>query len=303
MQQPKTAEHPDSDRPSADPRPEAEHLAEDRTADGVDQAASPPAVGEHPAEASGASLSEREPPPPQSAPLGGPIPSGRPRLADAAAGLLIIVLSFAGSMLYSLWARDAAIAPPAAAPGPPRRDFPGFPARVRPFEVLDVARGLTVRQLFQGFVAEGMTSEGTIDLTLKKNSLRFSFQDQKGRGPQPYREGGTLPIRTYCGRQSVVADSRGMVAQEDIPNVPCSRPEPRELPTVASCRIEDVWKVAKRHDFRLNKPARVEYFRAKGGPAYRLVQKDRRSKTLTLVVSARDCRSVLEGKQQRGSVP
>jgi hypothetical protein len=226
-----------------------------------------------------------------------------PRTGDAILGLLIIVLSFAGSMLFSLWARDAALAPPAPAPGPPLTDLPGFPDQVRPLELLAAARKTSVRQLFQGFVADGISSDGTVDLSKKGNQIRYSFQDLKGRGPQPHRDGGTLPIRTYCGRQSVVVDDKGMRAKEDAPSVPCSRSEPRVLPLPTSCSIEDVWKVAKRYKFRLHKPARIEYFRSKGGPAYRLVQNNSKSNKLRLVVSARDCRSVLSGKRQRGVVP
>src|SRR5690606_3993056 len=137
------------------------------------------------------------------------------------------------------------------------------PEEVRPFEILPAVRDATERQLFQGFVAEGMRRDGSVDLSKKGNSLRFAFQDQRGRGAQPAREGGTLPLRTFCGRQSVVVLADGLVAREDQPEVPCRHPEPRELPLPTTCRLQDAWKIAKQQGLRVSKPAVVEYYRSK----------------------------------------
>ncbi len=225
------------------------------------------------------------------------------RKKDAAMGLSIICVAFVGCMLFSLWARDAALSKPAPPPGLPVKDLPGFPDEVRALELLPYARQMSVRALLQGFVAERVKPDGTLDFTKKKTSLRFSFQSAPGRGPQPPRQGGTLPVRTYCGRQSVVVGSKGMNTREDNPTVSCPRNDPRQLPVMSQCTLEDVWKTAKRHKFKRNRPARIEYYRSRSGPAYRFIKKNKKGKTRSLVVSARDCRRVLTGKEQRGGVP
>lgn len=227
---------------------------------------------------------------------------GPSRLRDAALGLLILLVSFVGSMLFSLWARDEAIAPPAPAPGPATTALPGFPGAVDPFEVLPYARELTVRRLFQGFVATGVGEDGTLDFS-KQANLRFSFQSPPGRGPQPQRAGGTLPARTFCGRQMVVVDEKGMRAKEDKPSISCSLSDPRELPGFVGCGLDDIWSLARKHKFRRGHDARIEYYRSKAGPAFRFVGRDKKGKTGSLVVSARDCRTLISGKDQRGSVP
>lgn len=221
------------------------------------------------------------------------------RRRDRLAGLIIICVAFAGCLALSLWAKEATTPKPAPPPAPPTKaGLSGFPDQVEPWDLVERARAMTVRDLFQGFVARGVTRAGTLDFTKKKTELRYSFQSAPGMGPQPPREGGTLPKRTYCGKQSVRVSQHGMGARPDVTDLPCPGRDPRELERPENCSIEDVWEVAAKRRGRLPKQARIEYYRAQAGPAYRFVGGKHR-----FVLSAKDCSTILEGKKQRGGVP
>jgi hypothetical protein len=227
------------------------------------------------------------------------------RRKDRILGLLILCTTFAGCLGFSLWARDAAIHDPAPPPGPPTREFAGFPSDVRPFDVLPLAQKLSIRPLLQGFVAQGVKADGTMDFTKKQTALRFSFQSLPGRGPQPNRTGGTLPTRSYCGRQNVQVGRAGLATSPDHPEVSCPRQEPRALPVIESCDVRGVWKFAMKERGVPSKgtTAEIEYFWARLGPAYRFAAKDAKGKMQRFTLSARDCKTVLAGPDQRGSVP
>ena len=221
------------------------------------------------------------------------------RKRDRLLGLTIIVFSFAGCMGLSVWGMRVSTPKPAPAPSPVSQEgIPGYPNAVRPFAVVERARGLTVRQKFQGFEAEGVRRDGTVDVTAGESSIRLAFQSPQGRGPQPEREPGTLPDRRYCGTQSVIVDSRGISALEDRAKVPCGGRDIVDLATPKACTIEDLWAVADKKKMGKRGTARVEYFNAHGGPAFRFV-KDKRS----FVISARDCKKELKGRDQRGGIP
>jgi len=226
------------------------------------------------------------------------------RRRDRILGLAILCTTFAGCLGFSLWARDAAIHDPAPPPGPPTRDFTGFPDRVRPFEVLPLAQKLSIRPLLQGYVAQRVKSDGTLDFTEKHTSLRFSFQSLPGRGPQPNRTGGTLPTRSYCGRQNVQVGRAGLATSPDHPEVTCPREDPRALPVTETCDARGVWKFAIREKrVPAQGTAEIEYFWARLGPAYRFAAKDAKGKMVRFTLSARDCKTVLTGADQRGTVP
>jgi hypothetical protein len=225
------------------------------------------------------------------------------RRRDRIWGLTILLSTFGACLGLSLWARDASIHDPAPPPAPPTRDFLGFPDKVRPFQVLPLAQGLTVRPLLQGFVAEGVKPDGTLDFSQSPTHLRFAFQSLPGRGPQPNRTGGTLPTRSYCGRQDVQVGRAGLATTPDHPSQTCPRQDPRALPVPDSCDLKDVWKFATKEKGISKGTAVIEYFWARLGPAYRFAAKDGRGRMQRFTLSARDCKTVLSGADQRGSVP
>lgn len=226
------------------------------------------------------------------------------RRRDRVLGLSILGLSFAGSMALSLWAKDETTPRAAPPPAPPTTmGVPGFPARVRPHELVERARSLSVRSLLQGFDAEGVRADGTMDFSAKGTALRFAFQSPRGHGPQPARAGGTLPERTYCGLQSVSVGPHGIAAEKDDMKVACSHKEPRALPPPDRCTVTDVWAVARSRHIDDGGTARIEYFWAEAGPAYRFTKEEKKKPTQRFVISAKDCKKLFGGKQQRGSVP
>jgi len=226
-------------------------------------------------------------------------PLSHHRKRDRIYGLSTIVLAFAGCMALSVWGMRFSTPRPAPLPPPAsQEDISGFPSEVRPFELLERARGLTVRQKFRGFEAKGVHREGHLDLSSPTSSLRFVFQSPQGRGPQPQREPGTLPERRYCGTQSVVVDHAGIIAWADHAKTPCGGKEIEDLPPPVGCTIEKLWAIADSKKMKKKGTADVEYFEAQGGAAFRF-EKDRRS----FVVSARDCKTELKGRDQRGILP
>ncbi|HSC86224.1 MAG TPA: hypothetical protein VLC09_03095 [Polyangiaceae bacterium] len=221
------------------------------------------------------------------------------RRRDMQIGLAIIVLAFLGCLGLSLWAkRESMPQKPRLPEAPTTVELPGFPRQVKPFDLLARARGMTPRDIFRGFVAEGVKPDGTMDFTRENTQLSFVFQSEPGLGPQPHREGGTLPRRSYCGKQAVRVAKAGIALEPDVTDLPCSRGGvvvEVGLPKV--CNIEGVWATAKKRKIRATS-ARIEYYQAHKGPAYRFsAGRDH------FVVSASDCSKILKGKDERGQVP
>lgn len=215
-------------------------------------------------------------------------------------GLAVIVVAFICCLLLSLWGKHESTPRLAPEPAPPTQiGLENFPDQVRPSEILDLAQSVTVRDRFQGFVATEVRPDGSVDLGYKNAQIRFSFQSPSGIGPQPLRQGGTLPSRRYCGLQSVFVNSSGLFAVQDDPDRPCpsAPPESLEAPP-AKCSLEDVWKVARKRNIKAKGRATIEYFQTPGGPAYQFkLSKD------AFVVSAKDCRTILKGRAAHGFVP
>lgn len=215
-------------------------------------------------------------------------------------GLTIIAASFVGSLGISLWAKHESTPKPPVEPAPPSQErVSGFPSAVRPFDVLERARELTPRTQFRGFVAEGVRPDGTLDFANEKSKLRLSFQSKKGEGPQPLRQGGTLPTRTFCGKQDVRVSKDGIFAEPDVTDLPCAKKEPKNLKPPAACSLEQVWEVAKKRGVAEDAWARVEFFESRKGSAYRFFHNGKQR----FVVSAKDCEKLLRGKDEQGEVP
>jgi len=221
------------------------------------------------------------------------------RRRDRVYGLAIIVLAFGGCMGLSVWGMRFSTPRPAPVPLPASTDsILGFPKSVRPFDVVERARALTVRERFRGFEAKGVRPDGTMDMSAADTSIRFAFQSAQGRGPQPIRKPGTLPSRRFCGSQSVVLNQSGITALPDRPSHACGSDEIAELALPIACPIEQLWKLAEQRKIKRKGTAVIEYFEAALGPAFRF-EKDRRN----FVIAARDCKTELKGRDQRGILP
>jgi len=108
-----------------------------------------------------------------------------------------------------------------------------------------------------------------------------------------------VPPRSYCGKQNVFIRRHGLVADPDVPAFPCAATPREELPE-PKCTTQQIWdymvsvnKVSK------HKPARIEYFQARSGPAYRFTIPSTRHR----VVLAEDCKTELKSPDSLGGVP
>ena len=221
------------------------------------------------------------------------------RKRDRLLGLGIIVLAFTGTLGLSLWAKRASRPELSEPPGPPTTEgVEGFPSAVDPVQTLGAARALTRRKLLRGFAAEGVKSDGTVDLSEGPGRIRYAFQSPPGEGPQPPREPGTLPSRTYCGKQNVHLRHEGLVADPDVATFACAvahtdpMPEPR-------CGTKQVWRHALERGAQADRLARIEYFRSRIGPAWRF-ELPGSSHRFTLYG---DCGQEITGADAIGSVP
>lgn len=221
------------------------------------------------------------------------------RRRDKKTGLAIIAVAFLGALCLSWWAKNESAPEPAAEPAPPTTEgVAGYPKAVDLIATLAAAREVTPRDQLRGISAFKVSSDGTVDLTLPDNYVRYAFQSKRGHGPQPEAPAGTLRSRAYCGKQDVRLASGGLAVKKDEPNYPCSAilgdplPEPR-------CGPKEVWAEAKKRGIPTDQPARIEYFLARGGPAWRFEVVGTRHR-FTLYG---DCERELRGGEAFGSVP
>lgn len=220
------------------------------------------------------------------------------RRHDIFFGLGVLVFAFVACLGLSLWAMNEATPQEVPKPVPPTADgLPGFPTQVKPLELVRRAREFTARSVFVGMTIRGLKKDGTVDLTDESHTVRYSFQDPRGIGFQPMRKGGTLPTRTYCGKQSVRLTSEGIGATADTPAVPCAGSGPEALPPPV-CKMSDLAKVAEKRKIVLAGGVQLDYFKSRAGPAYRIKHG---SKQVTILGS--DCKTVLRGTDERGAVP
>lgn len=217
---------------------------------------------------------------------------------DKRMGLTIVGVAFLAALCVSWWARTTA-APPAPAPAPPTTvGVVGFPKKVDTVATLDNAQKLTDRTQLRGISAWGVASDGTVDVSLPGNRIRYVFMSPRGQGPQPPRPPGTLPRRDTCGRQNIHVKESGMVADPDQPAAPCAPTMTEALPA-PRCGPRDVFQRAIRNGFRPDASANVEYYRATVGPAWRIDQ----PATHKQLVLYGDCERELVGSDGFGSIP
>lgn len=213
-------------------------------------------------------------------------------------GLGVLLLAFVGCLGLSLLAMHEATPQEIPKPLPPTTDaLPGFPTRVRPFELLGRAREMTERTVFVGMTVRGLRKDGSLDLTEESHNVRYSFQDPRGIGLQPTRKGGTLPTRTYCGKQSVRLTVEGIGSTADTPGIPCTGSGPEALPPPA-CKMSELSKVAEKKKVVLAGGVHLDYFKSRAGPAYRIKHGSRQ-----VTILGSDCKTILRGNDERGSVP
>ncbi len=236
-----------------------------------------------------------EPPPPAKPPS----PSEPIRRRDRVVGLAIVALAFVFGVAISLWAKHASRPETSAPPGPPTTEgVVGWQERVDVAKTLPRARELSQRQLFRGFVAEGVKSDGTLDLGEGPARARYSFQSAPGQGPQPLNEAGMAVRRPFCGRQNVHLRTEGLVADPDIADAPCSPKLAEPLPD-PQCSLASIWKTAIERGVPSDRLARIEYYRSRSGPAWRFELPEGQHR-FTLYG---DCKRELRGGQATGHVP
>jgi hypothetical protein len=191
------------------------------------------------------------------------------RHRDRVAGTVIVVAGFVASLGISLWAKHASRPEVSEPPGPPTTEgLVNFPAHVDPVTTLPVARKLTRRPLLRAILAEGVKSDGTVDLSEGPGRVRYTFQSPQGHGAQPLREPGTLPRQLYCGKQAVLLRKEGLVLDRDKPDSACVSRHLEPLPD-PQCSLKRVWAEALQEGAPGDRLARIEYFRSRSGPAYR----------------------------------
>jgi hypothetical protein len=226
-------------------------------------------------------------------------PGSSARRRDRTVGLMIVAGAFAGALCISWWAKIKSRPETSEPPGPPTTEgIVGFPEKVDPIHTLPVVRGLTKRVLLRGIVMEGVKSDGSVDVSEGPGRVRYVFQSPPGQGPQPVREPGVLPRRPFCGKQNVHLRREGLVADPDIAEYPCT-PQHIEHLQNPRCGPREVWQKALARGAPRDRMARVEYYRAHGGPAWRFELPG----TTHRFSLYGDCSQELDPNEAYGSVP
>ena len=221
------------------------------------------------------------------------------RKRDRAIGLGIVAACFASTLGISYWSRAASTPEKASEPEPPKTEgIAGWPKKVDPIETLITARKMTKRISFRGMVASGVSPDGTLDMTSKASRVRYSFQSPSGHGPQPPRPPGTLPKRSYCGKQNIHLKPDGLVADPDIAAYPCPSRWTDALPA-PRCGLKKIWDHAIAAGADGKRLARIEYYRSRAGPAWRFEIPGSRHRFSLYG----DCDREIKGPQAAGSVP
>src|SRR5262245_28251678 len=203
-------------------------------------------MGSPPDETHSASPSE----PPAEPPPAAPGAAGRrlllPRLIprDRIAGFSIILTAFCAALIVS-WKASEAVRPNlAATPAPPTSEgLAGFPRHVDPIATLALAHALSEREQLRRISLSAVGSDGTVDLSLPRASIRYEFDSAAGEGPEPPRPAGTVRPVHYCGRQSVQVKSDGIAAEPDQPKAVCRPAAGEPLPT-PHCGPRQLWSLA-----------------------------------------------------------
>jgi hypothetical protein len=212
---------------------------------------------------------------------------------------VLVAVAFMVCLALSMWAKEKSRPEISEPPGPPTvQGIVGYPKEVDAVATLTAARALTKRPALRGIVLDSVASDGSLDFTESTTRARYTFQSSAGHGAQPPREAGTLPKRITCGKQNVLLTKQGLVAEPDQADYPCPPGGIEPLPE-PQCSPRDLWKVARRRKVPRDRPAHIEYFRAKAGPAWRFEIAGTQHR-FTLYG---DCERELVGPEAHGTVP
>lgn len=248
-----------------------------------------------------------EPPPvavTRAAEVPGPVAMDARSLALAAArkrdkiiGMSLVAVTFGVCLGISYWAKYASRPETSEPPGPPTTvGIKGWPEKVEPVATLAGARNITKRSLLRGISVEGVRSDGTVDLTEGPGRARYVFQSAPGQGPQPVTASGVVSRFPYCGKQDVQLRREGLVADPDRPMTQCGPKAGDALPD-PRCSLATIWRAAVARGIPTDKLARIEYYRAAGGPAWRFEAEG------GSFVLYGDCERELKGSAAVGHVP
>jgi hypothetical protein len=217
---------------------------------------------------------------------------------DRTQGLGILAVAFVIALLGNWWVKSSVHQEPdtAVSSVPDKTGLLGFPEHFDPMSAYERAHDLSVREWLYGIAIKGLRRNGTLDFS-RGGAARFVFGSRRGDGPQPPVAPGTRRYQDHCGRQEVVIDGAGIHAGIDDPDHDChglSRwlPEP-------SCSLEQIWKFAADKGAPQDSVAQIEYFYAKGGPAWRFSINN----TEHEYVLYGDCTQELKGKDAEGKIP
>jgi hypothetical protein len=221
------------------------------------------------------------------------------RSQDRLFGLVLVAVAFLLCLALSLWAKEKSRPETSEPPGPPTvQGIVGFPTEVDAVATLAAARTLTKRPALRGIVLDGVLPDGALDVNEGATRARYTFQSSAGHGAQPPREAGTLAKRITCGKQNVLLTKQGLVAEPDQADYPCPPGGIEPLPE-PQCTARELWKVARKRKVPRDRPAHIEYFRAKVGPAWRFEIAGTQHR-FTLYG---DCKRELVGPEASGTVP
>ena len=206
---------------------------------------------------------------PPDRPPGAPDAAELARRRDRSAGLTVVAVAFIIALLISWWAKLKSEPASAAPPGPPTTvGIAGYPSAIDPVQALGAARNLTQRTLLRRIVAEGVKSDGTVDVSDGSGRVRYLFQSPPGEGPQPLRERQELLRHPYCGEQTVRLGRGGLAAEPDLSDIGCDPRRGEPLPD-PRCGPREVWRHALGKTPDASGLARIEYYRSEAGPAWR----------------------------------
>jgi hypothetical protein len=217
----------------------------------------------------------------------------RLRQKDRLHGLLIVGLTFVLCLAISVWAKRRSLPVLSTPPAPPSPvGVVGFPNAVDAVKTLARARQLSQRNLLRSLTADGVKSDGTVDVTASVGRVRYSFQSNVGEGPEPPRQPDTLARHPYCGRQSINVNKDGIGAEPDAADAICA-PHPLDPLPEPHCSLADVWAHALSRGVPKERAAHLEYYRASAGPAWRFEAPHARGH----FVLYGDCKRELDAKE------
>jgi len=198
-----------------------------------------------------------------------PTQIARMRQMDRLRGLVIVGLTFVLCLLISVWAKRRSLPVLSQPPAPPSSvGVVGFPNAVDAVKSLARARQISQRNLLRSIIADGVKSDGTIDVTTSTGRVRYGFQSNVGEGAEPPRQPDTLARHPYCGRQTISVSKDGMFGEPDDAGATCA-PHPVDPLPEPHCSLADIWAHALGRGVPKERMAHIEYYRASAGPAWR----------------------------------